>query len=296
MSPWLTSGTTTTSSLTGSSSTGSGVRERVAQTHRGRGLERHLGAVDGVVLAVEAGDLHVDDGEAERAAVLLGLDDALFDRGDEVARDHAADDRVDELVAAAAFLRLDPQPRHRELTVPAALLLQPALGLGGAADRLPVRDVHFVGLDLDTELAGELLGRDRQVGLAHAAQHRLMRLRVALDAQHRVFLLEPVQRVGELVLVALALGVDRDREQRLGRGQHVDFDATRPWPRARRRSRCGLSLATAAMSPAATSLTASCSLPRIENSWCMRSSVFDREFVSTSSCLTVPCSTLNRFT
>ena len=83
-----------------------------------------------MVLAVEAGDLHVDDREAERAAVLLGFGDALLDRGEEVPRDHAADDRVDELVAGAALLRLDAQPRDRELAVAAGLLLQLALGLG----------------------------------------------------------------------------------------------------------------------------------------------------------------------
>ena len=73
MSPWFASGTVTTSSLTGSSSIGFAFASASLQAHRRRGLERHLGAVDGVVLAVEARDLHVDDREAERAAVLLGF-------------------------------------------------------------------------------------------------------------------------------------------------------------------------------------------------------------------------------
>ena len=60
-----------------------------------------------MVLAVEARDPHVDNREAERATLLLGFGDALLDRGEEVLRDHAADDRVDELVAGAAFLRFD---------------------------------------------------------------------------------------------------------------------------------------------------------------------------------------------
>ena len=61
-----------------------GLRQRLLQPDRRRDLERHLGAVDRVVLAVEARDLHVDDGEAERAAVLHRLGDALLDRGDEL--------------------------------------------------------------------------------------------------------------------------------------------------------------------------------------------------------------------
>ena len=52
--------------------------------------------------------------------------------------------------------------------------------------------------------------------LTHAAQQGLVRFRVALDAHHRIFVLQPVQRVRELVLVGLGLGVDRDREHGLG--------------------------------------------------------------------------------
>ena len=106
-----------------------------------------------MVLAVEAGDLHVDDGEAEHAAVLHRLVDALLDRGDELAGDRAADDLVDELEAGAALERLDPQERHAELAVPAGLLLVLALGLGLVGDGLAVRDLHVLGLDLDAELA-----------------------------------------------------------------------------------------------------------------------------------------------
>ena len=163
-------------------------------------------------------------GKPERPAGLLGFGDTLFDCGNEVARDHAADDRVDELVAGAALLRLDAQPRHRELPVAAALLLELALGLGGAGDRLPVGDAHFVGVDLDAELARQLLERDRDVGLAHAVQHGLVRLGVAVDANDGIFFLQLVQRVGELVLVGLVLGADCDREQRLGRREHVDLE------------------------------------------------------------------------
>ena len=101
----------------------------------------------------------------------------------------------------------------------AALLLELAFGFGLPRDRLAVRDLHVFGLDLDAELARELLERDRQVRLTHAAQQGLVRLRVALDAHHRIFVLQPVQRVRELVLVGLGLGVDRDREHGVGRAR-----------------------------------------------------------------------------
>src|SRR5690606_13676205 len=65
-------------------------------------LEGHLGAVDRVLLAVGDGDLHVDHREAEHAALLHRLLDALLDGGDERAADRPADDRALELEAAAA--------------------------------------------------------------------------------------------------------------------------------------------------------------------------------------------------
>ena len=74
--------------------------------------------------------LHVDDGEAEHAAVLHRLVHALLDRGDELPRDRAADDLVVELEAAAALERLDADERDAELAVTAGLLLVLALGLG----------------------------------------------------------------------------------------------------------------------------------------------------------------------
>src|SRR4029078_8460268 len=120
--------------------------------------------------------------EAERATVLDRLVHALLDRGDVLLRDHAADDGVRELQARAPLERFDAQPRDRELAVATGLLLDLAFGLGGAGDRLAVGHAHVLGLDLDAELARELLDRDRHVRLAHAAHQRLGRPGVALYA------------------------------------------------------------------------------------------------------------------
>ena len=210
--------------------------------------------------------------------------------------DHTADDRVDELVAFAALLRLDAQPRDRELPVTAALLLELALGFGRTGDRLAVRDPHVVGFDLDSELAVQLLGRDGQVCLAHAAQHGLVRLGVAFDAQHRIFFLETVQRVRELVLVGLALGVDRDREQRFGRLQHFDIEG-----RALRRENVagtsvrelgdGGDVAGGHVGDGVLILAA-----HDEQLVEALVGLGARRSMRTSSCFTVPCSTLKRFT
>src|SRR5581483_7879671 len=69
-------------------------------------------------------------------------------------------------------------------------------------------------------------------------------------------------------------------------------------PRAPRMSPVDVSasFATAARSPAGTSSTGSCSLPRMVVSWCSRSSATVRPLTSVSSCFTVPCSTRKRLT
>ena len=56
----------------------------------------------------------------------------FLDRGDELARDRAAEDLVDELEVAAARQRLDLDLAVAELAVAAGLLLVPAVRLGRA--------------------------------------------------------------------------------------------------------------------------------------------------------------------
>ena len=92
------------------------------------GPERHLGAVDAVLLAVDERDPHVDHRVAVHAAAGHRLLDALGHGRDVAAADGAADDLVDELEALAALERLDLDAGHRELAVAAGLLLVLALG------------------------------------------------------------------------------------------------------------------------------------------------------------------------
>ena len=74
-----------------------------------------------------------------------------------------------------------PQVGDGELPVAAGLLLDLALGLGRADDRLAVGHADVLGVDVDAELARQPLERDGQVGVAAAAQHGLVGLLVALD-------------------------------------------------------------------------------------------------------------------
>ena len=103
-SPMNSSGIVTSIRMIGSRIAGSALREGVLDGHRAGDLERHLRRVDLVVRAVEERGLDVDHREAGVDARLERLADAGVDRLDVLARDRAADDLVDELVARALLL------------------------------------------------------------------------------------------------------------------------------------------------------------------------------------------------
>ena len=167
--------------------------------------------------------------------------DPLVDRRPEALRDHAADDLVDELVADVALERLDHDVAVAELAAAAGLLLVAALRARLGLDRLDVRDARLVQLDLDAEAALEPRDRDLDVHLAHPREQLLAGLGVAAELKRRVLLVQPPQRLGDLVLVALRLRRDREAHHRLGE----------------RRARGGLDLAlgSASRSPVWTSFS-----------------------------------------
>ena len=67
-----------------------------------------------------------------------------------------------------------------ELAAAAGLLLVAVAALGVGLDRLAVGDLRLLGLDLDLVAALEPLADDLQVQLAHAGDHHLLGLRVAV--------------------------------------------------------------------------------------------------------------------
>ncbi len=181
MSPWFDSGTVTTSSLTGSSRIGFALPSASRRPIADAVLNAISELSTGWCLPSKHVTFTSTTGKPSAPPVSSVSCTPFSTAGMKLRGITPPTIGVDELVPLAALLRLDAQPRHRELAVAAALLLDLAFGLGRAGDRLAVRDAHLFGLDLDAELAGELLGRDRQVRLAHAAEHGLVRLGVALD-------------------------------------------------------------------------------------------------------------------
>ncbi len=168
-----------------------------------------------MVGAVVERDLEVHHRVAGEDPALHAVAHALLDRRDEVARDGAAEDVVDELEAAAARERLDAEPGVAVLAAPARLLLVLALHLGAALDRLLVGDARGQHVHVDVVLALHALHHHLDVELAHAGDQELLGLGIVVVVERRVFLGHAVERGGDLVLVAARLRLDREGDGRL---------------------------------------------------------------------------------
>ena len=108
----------------------------VAQGECPRHLEGHIGGIDAVGLAVDQCHPQVDHGIAGADALLHLCRDTLLDAGDELSRNGAADDLVDELETGSLRERFDLDIADRVLAVSAGLLDVAAMALGAAGEGL----------------------------------------------------------------------------------------------------------------------------------------------------------------
>jgi hypothetical protein len=151
--------------------------------------------------------------------------DALFHRGDELARHHAALDGVDELEALARLLRFDLQHHVTVLALAARLAHELAFDVGHRlADGLAVGHLRLADVGLDAELALHAVDDDFQVQLAHAGDDGLATFLVGAHAERRIFGGQAAQRDAHLLLVGLGLGLDGLRDHGLGEDHLLERD------------------------------------------------------------------------
>ena len=191
------------------------LRRGFAQRQGARGLEGHVGGVDGVGLAVVEGDGEVHHREAEQGALgHLGLD-SLVHRPDELARHGAAHHLVDELVARPAFEGGDLDLADRVLAVATRLFHVASLGLRGGGEGFPQRYLHGHLVDVQAVALPQPRQQQLLVCLTHSPQQLLVGFGVTFQADGDVLDGQPLQRPAELVLVAPGVGLDGDGQQRL---------------------------------------------------------------------------------
>src|SRR5690606_40380612 len=110
------------------------------------GDERHFLRIDGVMLAVVHDRSHVLQTETGNDAFIEHLPNAFLDGRNELRRDGAAHDFVDELEALPAPERLDAQEHFAELARAARLFLVSMVTFRRARDRLAIGNARRVRL------------------------------------------------------------------------------------------------------------------------------------------------------
>ena len=100
---------------------------------------------------------------------------------------------------------------------PPRLLLVAIAAFGLGLDRLAIGNLRLLGVDLHLVAPLEPFAEHLQVQLAHAGDHQLLGLRVAVQLERGVFLDDLVQRAGELAFVAAALGRHGQADHRRGK-------------------------------------------------------------------------------
>ena len=94
----------------------------------------------------------------------------------------------------------------------------------GSRDGLAIGHLRLADRRLDGELALHAVDEDLQVQLAHPGDDGLAGLLVAADAERRILVGQRLERLAELVLVALRLRLDGDVDHRLGELHALEDD------------------------------------------------------------------------
>ena len=155
----------------------------------------------------DQGDLHVHNREAGEHTGLQGVLNTLVDGRNVFLRNHAAGDRVDELVTLFR-VGFDFDHAVTVLAAAAGLLGILQVGLAGLRDRFAVGNLRLADVGVHVEFADQTVNDDVQMQFAHARDEGLAGFFVALHAEGRVFLRQLVERGGEGVTVGLRLGFD----------------------------------------------------------------------------------------
>ncbi len=191
--------------MTGSRSVGFAGLHRFAERDAPRHLERHVVRIHIVIRTVVEHHAEVHHGKSGQISARRRVLDSLFDGRNIVLRNRAAENVVHKLKLPAARQRLHLDLAIAVLPVAAGLLLVPPLHIGLAANRLPVRHLRRFQNHFRVIALLQLRHHDFNVLLSGARNQKLLRLRIAEEAQHGIFFHELVQSRPQLVFIGARL-------------------------------------------------------------------------------------------
>src|SRR6185312_10423377 len=146
------------------------------------------------VAAVEQGHFYIHDREAGKNAQFHRTLNALVDRLDVFPGYHAAFDRVDELIALAWLVGLDPKPAMAVIARTTGLPDVLTLGFGCLAQGLAESHFWLAHIGLDLMLPLHAVYENFKVQLAHAANNGLARIFVGTHFKGGILIGQPRKR------------------------------------------------------------------------------------------------------
>ncbi len=172
----------------------------------GSGLECHIVGVNGMVRAIIEGSLQADKGIAGENALLNCVAQTLFNGGEEVSGNGAAENFLSKDEVILLVLGLEANPNVTELTGTAGLLLVTAVSLNATLDLLAVSNTCGMELGVNTEAGLQLGAENVNLDITGAGDNHLVGLSVVNESEGNVFLVQSCKTAGDLVVLTLGLG------------------------------------------------------------------------------------------
>ena len=171
-----------------------------------------------MIASVVQHGLQVHHGVARQGTVDAGLPQTLLHCGEEVLGHGAAEDLLGKDHLLLLRVGLEADPHVAELAGAAGLLLVAALLLHGLADLLTIGYTGGLQLGLHVEAALQLGHQHIHLDIAGGIEDHLVGLGVVHHGEGGVLLVQAVQALGHLVVLALGLGGDGHGIAGLGEG------------------------------------------------------------------------------
>src|SRR6266404_400934 len=181
---------------------------RVLERHRTGDLESHLRRVNFVVAAVVKGRLDVNHLVARQHTAFHRFLDTFPDALYVLARDDAADDRIDKLVPGPGFGRFELDFGVPVLTASARLTNKLPDSFRGFAYCLSISDLRSSDVRIDAKLPLQAIDDDLEVKLTHSADDDLARFLIGCYFETGVFGRQTLETDAQLLLILPGLGFD----------------------------------------------------------------------------------------
>jgi len=172
----------------------------------GSSLECHIVGVNGMVRAVIESSLQADKRIAGENALLNCVAQTLFNRGEEVSGNRAAENFLGEDEVILLILGLEANPNVTELTGTTGLLLVTAVSLNATLDLLAVSNTCGMELGVNTEAGLQLGAENVNLNITGAGDNHLVGLSVVDESEGNIFFVKSCKTAGNLIVLTLGLG------------------------------------------------------------------------------------------